>query len=112
MAFATALTNGMDVSNALFYTSFGNLLAITVNYFLGIFLYSKTKIKLKSSKMGRRAILFGKKYGYYSLLLSWLPIIGDPITIVAGLVRLNFVWFVIIAGTLRFSRYYFLTLMV
>jgi len=102
----------MVVESALFYASLGNLLAITVNYFLGTFFYSKTKIKLKSSKSGRRAILFGKKYGYYSLLLSWLPIIGDPLTLVAGVFRLNFIWFILIAGALRVGRYYFLTIII
>ena len=46
-----------------------------------------------------------------TMLLSWLPIIGDPLTLVAGLVRLKLVWFIVIAGALRIARYYFLTLM-
>ena len=51
----------------------------------------------------------GHTYGYMALLLSWLPLIGDPLTLVAGLVRLRFVWFVIIAGGLRIARYYLLS---
>ncbi len=37
-----------------------------------------------------------QKYGYWSLLLSWLPIIGDPITLIAGLMKENFWRFVLI----------------
>ena len=102
----------MPIFSALFFASSGNILAIILNYYLGYFLYTKSKKKLLKSKVGRNAYVLGHKYGYFALLLSWLPIIGDPITIVAGVVRLKFVWFVMIAGILRVLRYYFLTLMV
>jgi membrane protein YqaA with SNARE-associated domain len=108
-AFLVATTNGMPLANALLSASIGNILAIIVNYYLGVFLYEKTKEKLFRSRIGKRSYSFGHTYGYWALLVSWLPIIGDPLTLVAGLVRLKFVWFVIIAGSLRVLRYYFLT---
>jgi len=101
----------MSKSSALIFASSGNILAIIFNYFLGYLLYEKTKTKILSSKIGTRAYEHGHKYGYYALAFSWLPIIGDPLTLVAGVVRLNFLWFVLIAGSLRIMRYYFLTLM-
>jgi membrane protein YqaA with SNARE-associated domain len=112
VVFIAALSSGMAELNALFFASSGNILAIILNYFLGYLLYEKTKTKLFSSKMGTKAYNYTHSYGYYALLLSWLPIIGDPLTLVAGLVRLRFVWFVLIAGSLRITRYYFLTLVV
>ncbi|SFV68583.1 probable membrane protein YPO3302 [hydrothermal vent metagenome] len=105
VAFVAALKSGMPFSSAMIAASSGNILAIIVNYYLGYFLYEATKRKLFHSKVGKKAFLLGHRYGYYALLLSWLPIIGDPLTIVAGLVRLKFVWFVIIAGVLRVLRY-------
>jgi membrane protein YqaA with SNARE-associated domain len=96
----------------MFFASLGNISAIIVNYFLGLWLYEKTKTKLASSRVGRKSLVWGHKHGYWALAFSWLPIIGDPLTLVAGVVRLRFVWFVLIAGTLRVARYYFLTLMV
>jgi len=110
--FYLAITNDMPILNAMISASSGNILAIIFNYYLGYFLYTKTKDKLNSSKLGKKSFSLGNKYGYYALLLSWLPLIGDPLTLVAGLVRLKFVWFVIIAGSLRIGRYYILTLMV
>lgn len=98
----------MPVFNAIFFASFGNILAIILNYWLGFWLYEKTSSKLLSSKIGRDAYNYGHKWGYSALVFTWLPIIGDPLTLVAGLVRLKFVWFVIIAGSLRIARYYFL----
>jgi len=111
-AFVIALKNDMPTFNALFFASFGNVLAIIFNYLLGYFLYTKTKDKLLSSKLGNFSYEKGHKYAYYALLLSWLPLIGDPLTLVAGVLRLKFIWFLLIAGVLRILRYYFLTLMV
>ncbi len=108
-AFVVALKNDMPPLNAMIAASSGNILAIIFNYYLGYFLYEKTKTKLLSSKLGKKSYDYGHKYGYATLLLSWLPLIGDPLTLVAGLVRLKFVWFVLCAGSLRVIRYYFLT---
>lgn len=98
----------MAIPTALLLASSGNVLAIIVNYWLGYFLYEKMHTKLESSKIGIKSLHYGHRYGYGALILSWLPIIGDPLTIVAGLVRLNFVYFLIIAGILRVVRYVFM----
>jgi membrane protein YqaA with SNARE-associated domain len=112
VAFSFALSSGMPILNAMLSASVGNILAIVLNYMLGYYLYEKTKNKLHLSKTGKRSLDIGHKYGYFALLLSWLPIIGDPITLVAGMLRLEFVWFVVIAGGLRVARYYALALMI
>ena len=111
-AFVLALSKDMPITNAMLAASSGNILAIILNYFLGYFLYEKTKTKLFTSKLGNKSYSLGHRYGYIALLLSWLPLIGDPLTLVAGLLRLRFIYFVLIAGTLRVGRYYLLTLMV
>lgn len=107
-----ALATGMNPLSAIIFASCGNILAITLNYWFGYWLYDKTKSKLNSSKTGTKSLEYGQKYGYFILLFSWLPLIGDPLTLVAGVLRLNFVWFVIVAGGLRVLRYYLLTLVV
>lgn len=98
----------MPKYSALFFASIGNVLAIIVNYFLGYWLYNKTKDKLENSKIGKKSLRYGQEYGVYALVLSWLPIIGDPITLVAGLLRMNFILFIFLAGSLRILRYYIL----
>jgi len=102
----------MPFINAMLFASSGNILAIIVNYWFGFWLYEKTNTKLNSSKTGTKSLEYGHKYGYFILMFSWLPVIGDPLTLVAGVLRLKFVWFVIIAGSLRVARYYFLSLVV
>jgi len=102
----------MEIPHAMLFASSGNILAIIVNYWLGYWLYDKTKMKLNKSKTGYKSLEYGHKYGYYALIFSWLPVIGDPLTLVAGVLRLKFVWFVLIAGSLRILRYYFLAQLV
>ena len=109
IAFIAALSNDMPFFNAMLAASSGNILAIIANYWFGYWLYDKTKEKLKSSKSGNWSLEYGNKYGYYILLFSWLPIIGDPLTLVAGVLRLNFLYFVLVAGSLRIIRYYVLS---
>ncbi|MBN2782030.1 MAG: DedA family protein [Campylobacterales bacterium] len=99
------MKNGLPIVHGVLFASLGNVLAIIVNYYLGYWLYDKTKLKLQSSPIGSKSITYGYRYGYHALLLSWLPIIGDPLTLVAGLVRLKFIWFLVIAGSLRVLRY-------
>ena len=99
----------MEKYTALAIASSGNILAITANYFFGYWLYEKTKTKLDSSKVGKKSLYYGHRYGYVTLVFSWLPVIGDPLTLVAGVVRLNFLVFLTIAGLFRVLRYLFLS---
>ncbi len=105
-AFAAVLAGGMEPSRALTAASAGNVLAVAVNFGLGLLLYEATHARMERSRWGRRALVWAHERGYWALLLSWLPLIGDPITMAAGVARLHFVWFLLIAGTLRVLRYW------
>ena len=45
------------------------------------------------------------KYGKWSLLLSWAPVIGDPLTIVAGVMRESFPVFLLLVAVAKIGRY-------
>ena len=45
------------------------------------------------------------RYGPTSLLLSWVPVIGDPLTVVAGVLRVPIVTFLLIVGFAKTARY-------
>ena len=47
------------------------------------------------------------KYGKWSLFLSWVPLIGDPLTIVAGMFRVPLIIFIIIVSISKILRYIF-----
>jgi membrane protein YqaA with SNARE-associated domain len=51
------------------------------------------------------AVRFYRRYGVWSLLLSWLPIIGDPLCLAAGILNLDFTRFSILVFTGKLVRY-------
>lgn len=53
----------------------------------------------------RRAGAFWARWGKWSLLASWVPIVGDPLTIVAGLLKLPFWQFLGIVAVAKTARY-------
>jgi len=105
IALIGAIQSGAKPYEALFVASLGNVLAIVCNYYLGYFLYEKTKTRLFRSKSSKKAYFLAHKYAYPSLFLSWLPLLGDPLTLAAGMFRVHFGIFIAIAGTLRILRY-------
>jgi membrane protein YqaA with SNARE-associated domain len=60
-----------------------------------------------SSPYARAAAWF-RRYGAWSLLLSWLPIIGDPLTAVAGALRVGLLRFVVLVSLGKAARYLFI----
>jgi len=106
LALIGAVELGMSHQDALLYASLGNCLAVLLNFGLGFFLYQAMYKKIENSKIGRKAYAYAHKYGYFSLVLSPLPIIGDPITLAAGLIRLNIFYFILISFSLRVFRYW------
>ncbi len=71
----------------------GNVLGSLVNWWLGRYLvrYQNKRWFPFSPQDFSKARIFFQKYGVWSLLLSWAPVIGDPITCVSGIlgIRLN-----------------------
>ena len=104
---------GHNIYLLLFFATFGNSLGSVVNYFLGLkgeeYLINK---KLLNEKYILKAKSYFDKYGAWSILFSWLPIIGDPITFVAGILKYDFKKFLILVIIAKFSRYLFLVLIV
>ena len=87
--------------------SIGNVLGAVINYALG---YSVHRFKDRrwfpaSPQQMDRAQAFYAKWGRYSLLASWVPIIGDPITVVAGVLRDRFLVFLILVAIAKSGRY-------
>ncbi|NUF21463.1 DedA family protein [Acinetobacter oleivorans] len=88
----------------------GNVLGSCVNWWLGLKIeqFKHRKWFPVSEKRLEQAQHFYHKYGFYSLLLSWAPIIGDPITLVAGLFKENFWRFLGIVIIAKAGRYLFI----
>jgi membrane protein YqaA with SNARE-associated domain len=53
-----------------------------------------------------------ERYGYWSLLLSWVPIIGDPLTVIAGVMKEPLWRFVLIVTLAKGGRYLVLAILI
>lgn len=89
--------------------SLGNILGSCVNWWLGLKVeqYKNKKWFPVSEQKMLQAQGIYQKYGFWSLLLSWVPIIGDPITLIAGLLKENFVRFLLMVSIAKIARYLF-----
>ena len=83
--------------------SLGNILGATVNWALGR--WAARSRWVQGNAHLARASLWFRRYGPWSLLLSWLPVIGDPLTLAAGLARLRFPLFLLPVAVGKVGRY-------
>jgi len=58
-----------------------------------------------SQSQRQRAEAWYRRYGSASLLFSWLPVIGDPLCMVGGLLKIRFSLFLVLAGSGKLLRY-------
>lgn len=83
----------------------GNSLGSCINYALGAWASDAINKKYQHAKSWQQAQNIYNRYGSWSLLLAWLPIIGDPITLVAGLARTRFSLFLLLVIIGKGARY-------
>jgi membrane protein YqaA with SNARE-associated domain len=88
------------------FATLGNTLGSMFNYWLGLKgeIYLEKKKYLSKGKM-QKARVFFDKYGGWTLLLSWTPVVGDPLTFIAGVLRYDFKLFSIIVFFAKGARY-------
>lgn len=85
----------------------GNVLGAVVNWAIGRFLmrYSDHPRFPFSSKQVVRAQGWYSRWGWVSLLGSWLPIVGDPLTLAAGMMREPLWRFMLVVTLAKLGRY-------
>lgn len=87
--------------------SAGNVLGSTVNWWLGrelLRFQDRRWFPIKPVALRRAQGWYGC-YGKWSLLLSWLPVVGDPITLAAGVMREPLRWFLPLVAVAKSARY-------
>ena len=100
-------TSNYDNLLLLVVASFGNVLGSVFNWSLGFYsrnLTIKKWFPFKETQIERSSKWFSK-FGKWSLLFAWVPIVGDPLTFVAGLLRVRFSDFIILVSIGKISRY-------
>lgn len=87
--------------------SVGNVLGSAVNWMLGRWIerFSDRRWFPVKPESLDGATHWYRRYGKWSLLLSWVPMIGDPITVVAGVLREPFPIFLFLVAMAKVGRY-------
>lgn len=101
------LSEQYSVWMLLLVASFGNVLGSVINAWLGRYIEHfryKRWFPVSEEKL-ERAQIFYHRYGRWSLLLSWVPIIGDPLTVIAGVMREPWWSFVLLVTVAKTGRY-------
>lgn len=101
------LSGKYNVALLLAVASLGNVLGSCINWLLGrgIERFRHQRWFPASPEALAKAQGLYSRWGYWSLLLSWVPIIGDPITVIAGILREPFWRFLLIVAIAKIGRY-------
>lgn len=85
----------------------GNTLGSCINWYLGrqcLHFQHKKWFPVSPAQLQRAQQQF-QRYGIYSLLFAWLPLVGDPLTLLAGVMRVQFPLFVALVAIGKALRY-------
>lgn len=107
------IKEGYNIYLLVLVATLGNTLGSVVNYYLGLkgeeYLVEK---KLLNEKYITKSKGYFDRFGSVCILFAWVPIIGDPITFMAGVLKYDFKKFLILVTISKFSRYLFIALVV
>ena len=108
------LTNLFEKNILLIVASSGNILGSIFNWYLGkkITIFQDRKWFPVSPEQLNKSQKYFQKYGLWSLLLAWVPVIGDPLTLLAGVLKVRFSIFFILVSISKISRYIFILYLV
>ena len=90
--------------------SLGNISGSIFNWLLGFYLLkhmNKKWFPFKKNQINSASNWF-QKFGIWSLLFAWVPMIGDPLTLMAGILKVKFFLFLILVSIGKISRYFFI----
>ena len=98
---------GYDPLALWFWASLGNTLGSVVNWAMGRYLLhfqDRPWFPFKPESLGLSQRWF-QKFGVWSLLLAWMPVGGDALTFIAGIMRVKFLVFVSLTAVGKATRY-------
>jgi membrane protein YqaA with SNARE-associated domain len=101
------LLNDLDPITLVSIATFGNVLGAFVNYSIGLWgsiFFLRKILKISEDEFARAKQRF-QKYGVFSLFFAWVPVIGDPLTVVAGVLKINLLIFFIMVTSGKLIRY-------
>lgn len=107
LVLSALLLSGEPPSLLILIATTANVLGSLTNYTLGYWI--SLSVVTKWLGLSKQTIIDAerrfKQYGTLSLLLAWLPVIGDPLTLIAGVLRVRLLWFILLVTAGKLSRY-------
>jgi membrane protein YqaA with SNARE-associated domain len=101
------VAKGADPAAAVTVAATGNTAGALTTYWIGLAgaEWLTQKVLRVDEKALERATERYQKYGSWSLLLSWLPVVGDPLCLVAGLMKAGWKRFTLLVAAGKLARY-------
>lgn len=107
-AFAALLAAESGDPVVLFFCAVtGNTLGACLNWWLGLkalHFQNRRWVPFSAEQIDKASKRF-KRYGSWSLLFAWLPVVGDPLTFIAGSLRIRFALFLPLVLAGKAGRY-------
>jgi membrane protein YqaA with SNARE-associated domain len=104
---ALAAYGSWDMATLVAVATFGNTLGSIPNWWLGIYVETwrnHPRFPVKPTEFERYSAWYAR-WGLWSLLAAWVPVIGDPLTVMAGVMRTRLWVFLAITGVGKLVRY-------
>ena len=101
------LADGEPASLLLVVATLGNTLGSLLNWVLGLYLlhFKDRRWFYFSDRQIQRGQNWFNRYGVWSLLFAWLPLGGDALTLIAGLMKVPITHFLILVALGKSIRY-------
>jgi len=101
------IAQGFSITETVLTATVGNYVGSCTTFVIGqygsTFIISKV-LRIDSAQLERAKRIY-EKYGTWSLLMSWFPIIGDPICLVAGIFKVGWFRYSVLVFIGKFVRY-------
>ncbi len=110
----TLIIQGLPATQVVAVATLGNVLGAFVTYAVGIWgsdFFMRRLLRV-DEKQKAKAMAMYKRYGTFSLLFAWLPIVGDPLCLAAGILRIHPLFFLLLVSIGKLARYTFIALLV
>ncbi len=110
----TLILHGFSPTQVVAVATIGNVLGAFVTYGIGIWgsdFFMKKLLRV-DEKQSAKAMEMFQRYGTVSLLFAWLPIIGDPLCLAAGILRVRPLLFLVLVSIGKFGRYAFIAMLI
>jgi len=107
LVLALVLQQGTAPAAAVTVATVGNTLGACTSYWIGRgggALLARRFLRTGRKELDRAERTYAR-WGWWSLFLSWLPIVGDPLCVFAGIFRHRFIWFLPPVAAGKLARY-------